>query len=163
VGGQKGVEIKLSPSVTREKINRLIMASLTVLSLLVKVGAHVTSGIGNMIPDIGQIVALTCDAQSLNDYFPNSKGKNQQSTIRNLPTSSDAQMAMQGNGKKAAEQWLVNLLKGKEILDLFSLKRVKYVKKHNCNEGYPIRWVCEQHWKEGIERGTIEDCAFKPT
>ncbi|CAK9220618.1 unnamed protein product [Sphagnum troendelagicum] len=163
VGGQKGVEIKLSPSVTREKINRLIMASLTVLSLLVKVGAHVTAGIGNMIPDIGQIVALTCDAQSLNDYFPNSKGKNHQSTIRNLPTSSDAEMAMEGNGKKAAEQWLVNLLKGKEILDLFSLKRVKYVKRQNCNEGYPIRWVCEQHWKEGIDRGTIEDCAFKPT
>ncbi|KAH8966296.1 hypothetical protein BDL97_03G018400 [Sphagnum fallax] len=163
VGGQKGVEIKLSPSVTREKINRLIMASLTVLSLLVKVGAHVTAGIGNRIPDIGQIVALTCDAQSLSDYFPNSKGKNHQSTIRNLATSSDAQMAMQGNGKKVAEQWLVNLLKGKEILDLFSLKRVKYVKRQNCNEGYPIRWVCEQHWKEGIDRGTIEDCAFKPT
>jgi len=163
VEGQKGVEIKLSPSVTREKINRLIMASLTVLSLLVKVGAHVTAGIGNMILDIGQIVALTCDAESLNDYFPNSKGKNHQSTIRNLPTSSDAQMAMQGNGKKAAEQWLVNLLKGKDILDLFSLKRVKYVKRQNCNEGYPIRWVCEQHWKEGIDRGTIEDCAFKPT
>ncbi|CAM6049456.1 unnamed protein product [Sphagnum compactum] len=160
---QKGVEIKLSPSITREKINRLIMASLTVLSLLVKVGAHVTAGIGNMIPNIGQFVALTCDTQSLNDYLPDSKGSNHQAIIKNLPTSSDAQMAMQGNGKKAAEQWLVNLLKGKEILDLFSLKRVKYVKIRDCNEGYPIRWVCEHHWKEGMERGTIEDCAFKPT
>ncbi len=160
---QKGVEIKLSTSATREKVNRLIMASLTVLSLLVKVGAHVTAGIGNMIPDIGQIVALTCDTQNLNDYLPNSKGRNHQSTIRFLPTSSDALMAMEGNGKKVAEQWLVNLLKGKEILDLFSLKRVKYVKIKNCNEGYPIRWVCEHHWKEGIEKGTLEDCAFKPT
>jgi hypothetical protein len=160
---QKGVEIKLSPSVTRDKINRLIMASLTLLSLLVKVGAHVTVGIGNMIPDIGQILALTCDTQSLNDYLPDSIGRNHQSTIRNLLTSSDAQMAMQGNGKKAAEQWLVNLLKGKEILDLFSLRRVKYVKIRNCDEGYPIRWVCEHHWKEGIERGIMEDCAFKPT
>jgi hypothetical protein len=159
VGGQKGVEIKLSPSVTREKINRLIMASLTVLSLLVKVGAHVTAGIGNMIPDIGQIVALTCDTQSLNDYLPDSKGSNHQS----LPTSNDALMAMQGDGKKVAEQWLVNLLKGKEILDLFNLRRVKYVKITSCNEGYPIRWVCEHHWKEGMERGTLEDCAFKPT
>jgi hypothetical protein len=160
---QKGVEIKLSPSVTREKINHLIMASLTVLSLLVKVGAHVTAGIGNMIPDIGQIVGLTCDTQSLNDYLPNSKGSNHQSTIRNLPTSSDAQMAIQGNGKKAAEQWLVNLLKGKDILDLFRLRRVKYVTKSSCNETPCIRWVCEQHWKEGRERGTLEDCAFKPT
>jgi hypothetical protein len=72
-------------------------------------------------------------------------------------------MAMQGNGKKAAEQWFVNFLKGKEILDLFSLRRVKYVKIKNCNEGYPIRWVCEHHWNEGIQRGTMEDCAFKPT
>jgi hypothetical protein len=160
---QKGVEIKLSTSATREKVNRLIMASLTVLSLLVKVGAHVIAGVGDMIPDIGQIIALTCDTQSLNDYLPYSKGGNHQSIITNLPTSSDALMAMQGDGKKAAEQWLVNLLRGKEILDLFSLKRVKYVQIRNCNEGYPIRWVCEQHWKEGIDRGTIEDCAFKPT
>jgi hypothetical protein len=163
VEGQKGVEIKLSTSATREKINHLIMASLTVLSLLVKGGAHVTAGIGNMISDVGQIVALTCDTQSLNDYLPNSKGKNHHSTIRNLPTSSDALMAVEGNGKKAVEQWLVNLLKGKEILDLFSLKRVKYVKITSCNEGYPIRWVCEHHWKEGIDRRTLEDCAFKPT
>jgi hypothetical protein len=160
---QKGVEIKLSESETREKVNRLIMASLRVLSLLVKVGAHVTAGIGNMIPDIGQILALTCDTQSLNDYLPDFKGKNHQSIIKNLPTSSDAQMAMEGNGKKVAEQWLVNLLKGREILDLFSLKRVRYVKIRNCNEGYPIRWVCEHHWKEGIERHTLEDYAFKPT
>ncbi len=68
-------------------------------------------------------------------------------------------MAMPGEGKKAAEQWLVNLLKGKEILDLFGLRRVKYVKIKNCSEGYPIRWVCEQHWKEGIKIGTLEDCA----
>ncbi|CAM6032727.1 unnamed protein product [Sphagnum compactum] len=160
---QKGVEIKLSTSATREKINHLIMASLTVFSLLVKVGAHVTAGIGNMIPDIGHIIALTCDTKCLNDYLPDSKGSNHQSIITNLPTSSDALMAMQGNGKKAAEQWLVNFLKGKEILDLFTLRRVKYVKITNCNEGYPIRWVCEHHWKEGIERGTLEDCAFKPT
>jgi hypothetical protein len=124
---QNGVEIKLSPSVTREKINCLIMASLTVLSLLVKVGAHVTAGIGNMIPDIGHIIALTCDTKCLNDYLPDSKGSNHQSIITNLPTSSDALMAMQGDGKKAAEQWLVNLLKGKEILDLFSLRRVNTI------------------------------------
>ncbi len=160
---QKGVEIKLSKSETREKVNRLIMASLRVLSLLVKVGAHVTAGIGNMIPDIGQILALTCDTQSLNDYLPDFKGKNHQSIIKNLPTSSDAQMAMEGNGKKAAEQWLVNLLKGKEILDLFSLKRVRYVKIRNYNEGYPIRWVCEHHRTEGRNGGTLEDYAFKPT
>jgi hypothetical protein len=160
---QKGVEIKLSESETREKVNRLIIASLRVLSLLVKVGAHVTAGIGNMIPDIGQILALTCDTQSLNDYLPDFKGKNHQSIIKNLPTSSDAQMAKEGNGKKAAEQWLVNLLKGREILDLFSLKRVRYIKIRNCNEGYLIRWVCEHHWQEGIKRGTLEDCPFKPT
>jgi hypothetical protein len=158
---QKGVEIKLSTSAIREKINHLIMASLKVLSLLVKVGAHVTAGIGNMIPDIGHIIALTCDTICLNDYLPDSKGSNHQST--NLPTSTDALMAMQGDGKKAAEQWLVNLLKGKEIFDLFNLRRVKYVKIKNCSEGYPIRWVCDHHWKEGSMKGTLEDCPFKPT
>ncbi|CAM6055656.1 unnamed protein product [Sphagnum tenellum] len=158
---QKGVEIKLSTSTTREKFNRLIMASLIILSLLVKVGAHVTAGIGNMIPDIGHIIALTCDTKCLNDYLVDSKGSNHQST--NLPTSTDALMATQGDGKKAAEQWLVNLLKGKEILDLFSLRRVKYVKIKNCSEGYPIRWVCDHHWKKGKKRGTLEDCPFKPT
>jgi hypothetical protein len=116
-----------------------------------------------MIPDIGQILALTCDTQSLNDYLPNSKGSNHQSIIKNLPTSSDALLAMQGDGKKAAEQWLVNLLKGKDILDLFSLRKVQYVKITSCSESYPIRWVCEHHWKEGIERGTLENCVSKPT
>ncbi len=139
------------------------MASLIVLSLLVKVGAHVTTGIGNMIPNIGHIIALTCNTKYLNDYLPDSKGSNHQSIIKNLPTSSDALMAMQGDGKKAVEQWLVNFLKGKEILDLFTLRRVKYVKITNCNEGYPMQWVCEHHWKEGIKRGTLEDYAFKPT
>ncbi len=158
---QKGVKIKLSTSAIREKINRLIMASLTTLSLLVKVGAHVTAGIGNMIPDIGHIIALTCDTKCFNDYLLDSKGSNHQST--NLPTSTDALMAMQGDGKKVAEQWLVNLLKGKEILDLFSLKRVKYAKMKNYSEGYRIRWVCDHHWEKGKNRGTLEDCPFKPT
>jgi hypothetical protein len=79
---QKGVEIKLAESETREKVNHLIMASLKVLSLLVKVGAHVTAGIGNMIPDIGKILASTCDTPSLNDYLSDFKGKNHQSIIK---------------------------------------------------------------------------------
>jgi hypothetical protein len=59
----KGVEIKLSTSTTKAKINCLIMAALIILSLFVKVHAYVTAGMGNMILDIGHILALACDTK----------------------------------------------------------------------------------------------------
>jgi hypothetical protein len=61
------------------------------------------------------------------------------------------------------EQWLVDLLKGKNILSFFCLKRIQYLKIDSNIEGCPIWWVCEHHWKEGIDRGTVKNYPFLHT
>lgn len=50
----------------------------------------VIARICNMILNIGWIVALTYDTQSLNDYLSNSKIGNHQPMATNFPTSIDA-------------------------------------------------------------------------
>ncbi len=65
--------------------------------------------------------------------------------------------------KNIGEQWLVDLLKGKNILSFFSLKRIQYLKINNSIEGYPIWWVCEHDWKERIDRSTIKNYPFLHT
>jgi len=166
VKDQKGVQVRKVPE-NVQKIVPFIVAGLTIFSLLLKVGAHVVAGIGDMVPNIGNIVALAFDTQSLNDYLPNFKmGKNitsqgnpsegQRST---LPcTVEDALLV--ASSKDTAEQWLVNFLKDKDIFHLFGLYRVQYRSVRNESEGLPIRWVCEKHRLKGINNGTIRDCPF---
>jgi hypothetical protein len=61
------------------------------------------------------------------------------------------------------EQWLVDLLKGKNILSFFNLKRIQYLKINSSIESCPIWWVCEHHWKEGIDRSTVKNYPFLRT
>ncbi len=65
--------------------------------------------------------------------------------------------------KIIGEQWLVDLLKGKNILIFFSLKRIQYLKINSSIEGCPLWWVCEHDWKERIDRGTIKNYPFLHT
>jgi hypothetical protein len=54
----------------------------------------------------------------------------------------------------------VDVLKGKNRLSLFSLKRIQYLKINNSIEGCPIWWVYEHHWKEGIDRSIVKNYPF---
>jgi hypothetical protein len=57
----------------------------------------------------------------------------------------------------------MDLLKGKNTLSLFSLKRIQYLKINSSIEGCPIWWVCEHSWTKGINRGIVENYPFLHT
>jgi hypothetical protein len=70
VDEQQGCEVTmLSP--TAQQIVPYLVIGLSIFSLLLKVGAHMVAGIGDMVPNVGKGLALEHDIQSLSDYLPN--------------------------------------------------------------------------------------------
>ncbi|KAG0599383.1 hypothetical protein M758_12G148100 [Ceratodon purpureus] len=53
--------------------------------------------------------------------------------------------------QKAAEQWLVDFLSGKSILDLFDLHRIRYT-----SGSKRLAWVCGEHKREGERNKSME-------
>jgi hypothetical protein len=67
VDNKKGeLVILMSPMV--QKIVPYLITSLTIFSLLLKMGAYVATGVGDMIPNFGKGL-LALDAKSLGDYL----------------------------------------------------------------------------------------------
>jgi hypothetical protein len=65
-----------------------------------------------------------------------------------LPIAKDALVEKH----KVATQWLVDILKKKDIFKLFGLNRVKYLKMDNSHGDFStIRWVCLHHRKKGLK------------
>lgn len=55
----------------------------------------------------------------------------------------------------AAEDWLINYMKGKNVAALFNLFKVVYL----ADDGKPskdVAWVCEKHMNYGVHRGTMQ-------
>ncbi|KAJ7520244.1 hypothetical protein O6H91_20G074200 [Diphasiastrum complanatum] len=144
---QQGVEIFLANGQHAKHIRSLITIGLTIFSLLLKTGAHILAGIGDMIPNIGKGVALALDSQILSDYLPPSFS----STLRPLPVPTNMIEEARHNERNVAEQWLVNFLKGQNIWNSFSLTRVCYTKAGS------VRWVCKDHREMGKCNGIMED------
>jgi hypothetical protein len=55
----------------------------------------------------------------------------------------------------SAEQWLVNFLKDKDILNKFGLQRVVYKDTHGRQTG-ELGWICQGHFKHGMQVGELE-------
>ncbi len=159
VENQEGEEITLTEPKVQKWVPYLV-TGLTIFSLLLKVGAHVAAGIGDMIPNFGKGLSLALDTNALQDYFPTDgiqkilehesfEGK------RNLIQEGTALNKAQE--KNSAEQWLVDFLKErkKSISESFGLTRVKYYKKNN--RGPLIRWVCHKCRDDGFRKQMLED------
>ncbi|CAM6015587.1 unnamed protein product [Sphagnum balticum] len=159
VDDQKGDEIRVVKDENRHKIAHLVIVGFKIVLILSKVAAHVVGGVGNLVPNFAQVLALACDAQDITDCIedPTIYGGPilEQSSTNHLPTTKDALV----EEHKVATQWLVDFLRGKDIFKLFGLSRVRYLKMDNSHEDLStIRWVCSHHKKKGLENGTLKVC-----
>jgi hypothetical protein len=159
VKNQKGEEITLTNPKVQKWIPYLV-TGLTIFSLLLKVGAHVAAGVGDMIPNFGKGLSLALDTNALQDYFPTD---GIQKILEHESFEGKRSLIEQGialnkaQEKNSAEQWLVDFLKErkKSILESFGLTRVKYHKKNN--KGHVIRWVCHKCRDDGFQKQMLED------
>ncbi len=157
VDDQKGDEIKYVENENMRKIAHLVIVGFKIVSILLKVGAHVVGGMGNLVPDFAQGLALAYDAQNITDCIKDPRIHGGpilgQSSTSHLPTARNALV----EEHKVAMQWLVDFLRGKNIFKLFGLNRVRYLKMDSSHGDLStIRWVCLHHMKEGLENGTLE-------
>ncbi|CAM6015575.1 unnamed protein product [Sphagnum balticum] len=158
VDDQKGDEIRYVEDENRHKIAHLVIVGFKIVLILSKVAAHVVGGVGNLVPNFAQGLALAYDAQDITDCIVDPKIHGGpiigQSGTSHLPTARNALV----EDHKVATQWLVDFLRGKNIFNLFGLSRVRYLKMDNSHGDFStIRWVCLHHRKEGLENGTLED------
>jgi hypothetical protein len=159
VEDQKGVEIRYVKDENRRKIAHLVIVGFKIVLILLKVTAHVVGGVGNLVPNFAQGLALAYDAQDMIDCIEDPRILGGpivgQSNTSHLPPAKDALV----EEHKVAMQWLVDFLKGKNIFKLFDLNRVKYLKMDSSHGDFStIRWVCSHHKWEGLNKGTLEDC-----
>jgi hypothetical protein len=158
VDDQKGDEIRYVEDENKHKIAHLVIVGFKIVSILLKVGAHVVGGMGNLVPNFAQVLALAYDAQDITNCIKDPRIHERpivgQSSTSHLPTVRDALVKDQ----KVAMQWLVDFLKGKNIFKLFSLSRMRYLKMDKSHGDLStIRWVCLRHREEGLKSGTLKD------
>jgi hypothetical protein len=158
VDNQKGDEIRYVGDENMHKIAHLVIVGFKIVLTLSKVVAHVVGGVGNLVPDFAQGLALAYDAQDITDCIKDPRIHREpilgQSSTSHLPTARNALV----EDHKVATQWLVDFLRGKNIFKLFGLSRVRYLKMDGSHREFStIRWVCLYHRKKGLKNGTLED------
>ncbi len=67
VDDKKGDEIRYVKDENRHKNAHLVIVGFKIVSILLKVGTHVVGGVGNLVPNFAQGLALAYDAQDIND------------------------------------------------------------------------------------------------
>jgi hypothetical protein len=156
---QKGDEIRYVGNENMHKIAHLVIVGFKIVLTLSKVAAHVVGGVGNLVPDFAQGLALAYDAKDITNCIKDPRIHRRavlgQSNTSHLPNAINALV----EDHKVATQWLVDFLRGKDIFTLFGLSRVRYLKMDSSHRDLStIRWVCSHHRTKGIENGTLKDC-----
>jgi hypothetical protein len=159
VDDQKGDDIRYKQDENKHKMAHLVIVGFKIVSILSKVAPHLVRGVGNLVPNFAQGLAVAYDAQDITNCIkdPTIYGGPilGQSNTNHLPTAKDALV----EEHKVATQWLVDFLRGKDILKLFGLSRVRYLQMDSSHGDLStIRWVCSHHKKKGLENGTLENC-----
>ncbi|KAH9544647.1 hypothetical protein CY35_12G005500 [Sphagnum magellanicum] len=157
VDEQQGCQVTMLSTKAQQIVPYLVIG-LNIFSLLLKVGAHIVAGIGDMVPNVGRGLALALDTQCLSDYLPNSGiGENSQNDpLQGQKTNMIHKEATLREEKHGAEQWLVDFLKKQNIHKSFGLNRVHYLRRKNGNQGPLIRWICDDHKEEGLNQTILE-------
>jgi tRNA nucleotidyltransferase/poly(A) polymerase len=128
-----------------EEIHGLVVEGLKWVFLAMKVGAHITMGIGNLVPNPSQAYAKAV-SDSVRSHLPIDWA-----TVTPQELVTDAASAVRTAQKESAEQWLVDFLKDKSILKEFGLQRVIYKDEQTAE----VAWICEEHLKEGEQAGQL--------
>jgi hypothetical protein len=125
-----------------KKVHELVVEGLKWVSLGAKLGAHIAMGLGNMVPspkmEYGKAVVVLKDPPI--DLATVSHGK----LVR------DEASASRIAESTSAEQWLVNFLKAKDILNKFGLQRVVY------KDTGELGWICRKHFDQGMSVGELD-------
>ncbi len=144
VQGKHGCEVILQEK-EWEEIHGLVVEGLKWVFLAMKVGAHITMGIGNLVPNPSQAYAKAV-SDSVRSHLPIDWA-----TVTPQELVTDAASAVRTAQKESAEQWLVDFLKDKSILKEFGLQRVIYKDEQTAE----VAWICEEHLKEGEQAGQL--------
>jgi hypothetical protein len=157
VDEQQGCQVTMLSENARKIVPYLVIG-LSIFSLLLKVGAHIVAGIGDMVPNVGKGLALALDTQSLNDYLPNwgIDRNSQNDPLQGPKTNMKEEEVALREEKHGAEQWLVDFLKKQNISESFGLSRVHYHKTKYGNQGPLIRWICNRHKEEGLKKKILK-------
>jgi hypothetical protein len=157
VDEQQGCQVTMLSTKAQQIVPYLVIG-LSIFSLLLKVGAHIVAGIGDMVPNVGKGLALALDTQSLSDYLPNSGigGNFQNDPLQGQKKNMMKKEVALREEKHGVEQWLVDFLKKQNISNSFGLNRVHYHKMKYGNQGLFIRWICDKHKEEGLKKGLLQ-------
>jgi tRNA nucleotidyltransferase/poly(A) polymerase len=144
VQGKHGCEVILQEK-EWEEIHGLVVEGLKWVFLAIKVGAHITMGIGDLVPNPSKAYAKAV-SDSVGSHLPIDWA-----TVTPQELVMDAASAVRTAQKESAEQWLVDFLKDKSILKKFGLQRVIYKDEQTAEVG----WICEEHLKKGEQTGQL--------
>jgi hypothetical protein len=134
VEGKEGCEVIIEDQQWK-KIHALILEGLKWVVPAIKAGLHITMGLGNIIPNPA-------------DEWLKVIGTNFNGTVQDWASLTQDQLQMAVVEKEAAEQWLVDFLRPKEILKDFGLERVVYLDNQR-QRTEEMAWLCEEHLSQG--------------
>ncbi len=143
VQGKHGCEVILQAK-EWEEVHGLVVKGLKLVFLAIKVGAHITMGIGDLVPNPSKAYAKAV-SDCVGSHLPMDWA-----TVTLQEPVKDAASAVRTAQKESAEQWLVDFLKDKSILKEFGLQRVIY------KQTREVGWICEEHLKKGEQTGQLE-------
>ncbi len=144
VEGKHGCEVILQEK-EWEEIHGLVVEGLKWVFLAIKVGADITLGIADLVPNPSRAYAKAV-SDSVGSHLPIDWA-----TVTPQELVMDAASAVRTAQKESAEQWLVDFLKDKSILKEFGLQRVIYKDEQTAEVG----WICEEHLKKGEQSGQL--------
>ncbi|KAJ7960869.1 protein TORNADO 1 [Quillaja saponaria] len=151
VEDQIGCEIMQVDNRTVKSLAPYMTKFMKLLTFALKIGAHLATGMGEMIPDLSREVAHLADSSLLygaagavaaGAVGAAAMGRIGESRNRNkgLESSRDIQQDL-----RTAQQWVVDFLRerrcstGKDIAEKFGLWRVRY------RDDGQIAWICRRH------------------
>ncbi|KAK7316824.1 hypothetical protein RJT34_00565 [Clitoria ternatea] len=145
VEDQMGCEIMQVDNVAVKSLAPYMKKFMTLVTLALKIGAHLAAGMGEMIPDLSKEVAHLAGSSVLFG----AAGATAAGVVgvaamgrryRSMEGSRDIQQDL-----RAAQQWVVDFLRerrcssGKDIAEKFGLWRVRY------RDNGQIAWICRRH------------------
>ena len=146
---QKGCDVLFGTDATR-MFHAILVWGIKIFIILAKMGAHLTAGMGSIVPDLAKDFMLVLDTPGFLEV--RNPPSIQQPLQQDLHT-----MAITETEKQVAEQWLIQFLKGKNLYDLFSLQKVMYTTSNvGTRQRGSIAWICNDHVKEGLGNSTLK-------
>ena len=147
VDDQKGCDVTFGTNATRV-FQTILVWGLRIFTILAKVGAHLTAGMGAMIPDLAKDFMLVIDTPGLLDGW-------ELPYVDETIDCKHQRLTIADDDKRIAEQWLIDFLKGKNLYGSFSLRKAIYKNSMGGRHG-SIAWLCNEHIKEGLDDSSLD-------